>query len=66
MGKTLSVTCDCFGKEVYGKDYLTLNVRGVKKGTQQRYPVIYLCENCFRDTKLNLLLGNSILSKKGE
>lgn len=66
MRKRLSITCDCCGKEIYGKNYLTLNVKKTANDNQQRYPAIYLCETCFRDTKLNLLLGNSILSKKGE
>lgn len=57
MGKELKVTCDSCGKDMYGRIYYTLNIRKVTYGKQKMNPAIYLCPNCFRATKLALLLG---------
>lgn len=56
MGKEIRVTCDACGTDIYGKKYFTLNIRKVIHGKQTLNPAIYLCPNCFRETKLALLL----------
>ena len=56
MGKEIKVVCDCCGVDIYGKKYFTLAIRKVIHGKQSMNPCIYLCPNCFRETKLSLLL----------
>ena len=56
MGKQTTVTCDSCGTDVFSKKYFTMNVRKVVHGKQTLNPAIYLCPNCFRKTKLALLL----------
>lgn len=58
MGKEIKVTCDSCGNDVYRQNYFTLNIRKVIHGKQTLNPAIYLCPNCFRETKLALLLGD--------
>lgn len=52
MGKQIVVVCDSCGKDVYGKDYITLCPQCLRFGT------IWLCNECFRKTKLQDLLFN--------
>lgn len=66
MGKETIVTCDCCGIDVFGKKYFTLNIRKVIHGKQTLNPSIYLCPNCFRETKLALLLFDTNDSKEDE
>lgn len=56
MGKEIVVICDSCGANVYGKTYVTLNVRKVSYGKKTKHPAIYLCPVCFNKTKLALLL----------
>lgn len=56
MGKEIVVTCDSCGVNVYGKTYVTLNIRKVSHGKQMKHPAIWLCPKCFKETKLALLL----------
>lgn len=56
MGKQTVITCDSCGTEVWGKKYFTMNIRKIIQGKQTINPAIYLCPNCFRETKLALLL----------
>ncbi len=56
MGKEIVVTCDSCGVNVYGKTYVTLNIRKVSHGKQTKHPAIWLCPKCFKETKLALLL----------
>ena len=56
MGKEIVVTGDSCGVNVYGKTYVTLNIRKVSHGKQTKHPAIWLCPKCFKETKLALLL----------
>lgn len=56
MGKEIVVTCDSCGVNVYGKTYVTMNIRKVSNGKQTKHPAIWLCPKCFKETKLALLL----------
>ncbi len=56
MGKEIKVICDSCGVDMYQQKYFTLNIRKVIHGKQTKNPAIYLCPNCFRKTKLALLL----------
>lgn len=58
MGKQIVVICDSCGKDVYGKDYVTLAPRKFNKGKCLRFGTIWLCNDCFRKTKLQDLLFN--------
>lgn len=56
MGKQIVVTCDSCGKDVFSKIYYTIKPRKYNGGKGQLYPSIWLCPECFRKTKLGLLL----------
>ena len=56
MGKEIVVTCDSCGANVHGKTYVTMNIRKVSHGKQTMHPAIWLCPECFKKTKLALLL----------
>ena len=58
MGKTVKVICDSCGNEhLFGGTYYTLSIRKIVAGKQGRNPSIYLCPDCFRKTKLTILLA---------
>ena len=56
MGKEIVVTCDSCGVSVYGKTYVTMGICKVSHGKQTKHPTIWLCPECFKKTKLALLL----------
>lgn len=58
MGKEIKVVCDSCGNEhLMGGTYYTLTVRKIEHGKQNRNPAIYLCPDCFKKTKLKILLA---------
>lgn len=58
MGKQVKVVCDSCGNErLFGGTYYTLAIRKIVAGKQVHNPSIYLCPECFRKTKLTILLA---------
>ena len=66
MGKEIKVICDSCGTDVFGQKYFTLCIRKILHGKQTKNPTIYLCPNCFRKTKLSMLLCDMNDNKEGE
>lgn len=58
MGREIKVTCDSCGKDVYGSKYVTLAIRKVIKGKQTKFPTIWLCPKCYRETRLAMVLSD--------
>ena len=56
MGKEIKILCDACGNDVYRRTYHTLNVRKVADGKQSLNPLVYLCPECLKKTKLPLIL----------
>ena len=56
MGKEVRVFCDKCGKDVYGKEYYTLQITRVINGKQQKMPTIWLCRDCM--VKANIIVAN--------
>ena len=56
MGREIKITCDSCGKDIYGSEYVTLVPTRVRGGKQYRHCTIWLCKDCFKETKLQALL----------
>lgn len=58
MGKEIKVVCDSCGNEkLMGASYYTVSIRKIVSGKQKINPAIYLCPDCFKKTKLSILLA---------
>lgn len=59
MGKIMKISCDACGGDITGQNYYCLTMRKYQAGKSVRLPTVYLCGNCFRKTKLNVMLTDS-------
>ena len=64
MGREIKITCDSCGKDIHGGEYMTLKPTRVKGGKQYKFCTIWLCRDCFNETKLKMLLFTGEEEKK--